>query len=173
MKSKYRKILFLTLSFFLCFYLFIPKIIYAGNCTNPEPASRCTNDSDCLEENECIVIVTRGDGSQFCECRLQRPKKIKLPGNYTIEFPWGLNFTDLGSVISKLLPYLYVIAGLILFGAIIISGFQFLFSAGDPKKTAGAKGCLTNAIIGFLIVFLSWWLIQIIEVIFHLDITGG
>ncbi|MBL7150733.1 hypothetical protein ISS86_02275 [Candidatus Microgenomates bacterium] len=88
-------------------------------------------------------------------------------GNFEFE---DKNLTD---ILSALLPYFYVIAGLILFGAIIISGFQFLFSAGDPKKTAGAKGCLTNAIIGFLIVFLSWWLIQIIEVIFHLDITGG
>ncbi len=82
-------------------------------------------------------------------------------------------FTDIGSIISALLPYLYVIAGLILFGAIIASGFQFLTSAGDPKRTASAKGCLTNAVIGFLIVFISYWLIQIIEVVFHLDILGG
>ena len=79
---------------------------------------------------------------------------------------------SLGAIISALLPYLYVIAGLILFGAIIVSGFQFLFSAGDPKKTASAKGCLTNAVIGFLIIFISWWLIQIIEIIFHLKILG-
>jgi len=103
-------------------------------------------------------------------------KLPKKPGEFYEVFPppdFKTEFTDIGSIISALLPYIYVIAGLILFGAIIISGFQFLFSAGDPKKTAGAKGCLTNAIIGFLIVFLSWWLIQIIEVIFHLDITGG
>ena len=80
---------------------------------------------------------------------------------------------SIGVIVSALLPYLYVIAGLILFGAIIVSGFQFLFSADDPKKTASAKGCLTNAIIGFLIIFISYWLIQIIEVIFHLDIFGG
>lgn len=99
--------------------------------------------------------------------------EITLPGGYTISAPTGVRFFDLGEVITLLLPYLYVIAGLILFGAIIASGFQYLFSAGDPKKTAEAKGCLTNAIIGFLIIFISYWLIQIIEVIFHLDILGG
>ncbi|MFQ6033182.1 MAG: hypothetical protein ACE5K2_09710 [Candidatus Zixiibacteriota bacterium] len=98
-------------------------------------------------------------------------EQITLPGGYKI--PSFVGFSTLGQVISALLPYLYVIAGLILFGAIIVSGFQFLISAGDPKKTAEAKGCLTNAIIGFAIIFVSWWLIQIIEVIFHLDILGS
>ena len=96
---------------------------------------------------------------------------ILLPGGYQV--PSFIEWTNLGQVISALLPYLYLIAGLILFGAIIISGFQFLTSAGDPKKTASAKGCLTNAVIGFLIIFVSWWLIQIIQVIFNLDILGG
>lgn len=100
---------------------------------------------------------------------------MTLPDGYQVNFPekFKEEFTDIGSIISALLPFLYVIAGLILFGAIIVSGFQFLTSAGDPKKTASAKGCLTNSIIGFAIIFVSWWLIQIIEVIFHLDILGG
>lgn len=100
---------------------------------------------------------------------------MTLPGGYEISPPPGFKeeFTNIGSVFSALLPYLYYFAGLILFGAIIVSGFKFLTSAGDPEKTAEAKGCLTNAIIGFLVVFLSYWLIQIIEVIFHLDILGG
>lgn len=100
-------------------------------------------------------------------------KLPKGPGEFYDVFDPQSKFTNIGGIISALLPYLYVIAGLILFGAIIVSGFQYLFSAGDPKKTASAKGCLTNAIIGFLIIFISWWLIQIIEVIFHLDILGG
>lgn len=91
-------------------------------------------------------------------------------------FKFLTQFTEggsIGAIISALLPYLYYLAGLILFGAIIISGFQFLFSAGDPKKTASAKGCLANAIIGFAVIFVSWWLIQILQVIFHLNILGG
>lgn len=181
MKLKNKKVFFLILiSFF--FYLFFPKFIHAGDCTNPRPTSPCKNDSDCLSGlsgNECFRIATYADG-QYCECRppgLVHPvqKEIELPGGYTIKFPEKFKgeFTDIGSIISALLPYIYYLAGLILFGAIIVSGFQFLFSTGDPKKTAEAKGCLTNAIIGFLIIFISYWLIQIIEVIFHLDILGG
>jgi len=74
----------------------------------------------------------------------------------------------IGAIISALLPIIYLIAGLILFGAIIVSGFQLMTSGGDQKKTAEAKGCLTSAIIGFVIIFVSWWLIQIIQIIFGL-----
>lgn len=81
----------------------------------------------------------------------------------------GKNLTD---VVSVLLPYVFALAGLMLFGAIIWSGFQYLTSGGDPKKTAEAKGCLTSAVVGFLIIFLSWWIIQILQIVFHLNILG-
>ena len=97
--------------------------------------------------------------------------QIRLPGGYTV--PSFLKWHFLGQVVSALLPYLFWLAGTILFGAIIVSGFQFLTSAGDPKKTASAKGCLTNAALGFLIIFISWWLIQIIQDVFNLTILGG
>lgn len=102
-------------------------------------------------------------------------KLPKSPGEfYEILNPpdFKSEFTNIGSIISALLPYLFWAAGLILFGVIIVSGFQFLTSAGDPKKTAEAKGRLTSGVIGFGVVFLSWWLIQIIEVIFDLKILG-
>jgi len=100
---------------------------------------------------------------------------MTLPGDFQITPVPSLKptFTNIGSVVSGFLPYVFRIAGLILFGAIIIAGFQFLFSSGDPKKTAAAKGCLTNAIIGFLIIFLSWWLIEIIQIIFKIQILGN
>ena len=79
----------------------------------------------------------------------------------------------IGAIISALLPIIYLIAGLILFGAIIVSGFQLMTSGGDQKKTAEAKGCLTNAIIGFVIIFISWWLVQILQIIFGIDILGN
>jgi hypothetical protein len=78
----------------------------------------------------------------------------------------------IGIIISALLPYLFVIAGLILFGAIIASGFQLLMSAGNPESTKKAQGCLTHAVIGFVIIFVSYWLIQIIQIVFHIDILG-
>jgi len=80
----------------------------------------------------------------------------------------GKNFSDIGSIVSALLPYLIIFAGLIFFGAMIFSGFSFLTSGGDPKKTESAKGCLTNSMLGFVIVFISYFLIKLVDYIFGL-----
>lgn len=76
----------------------------------------------------------------------------------------------LGGIISALLPYVFVIAGLILFGMLIFAGFQLLTSGGDPEKTKGARGKITAAFIGFLIIFLAYWIAQIIEAILGIQI---
>jgi len=76
----------------------------------------------------------------------------------------------IGNIITDLLPYVYFLAGLTLFIYLIIGGFGLLTSAGDPKKVESAQGKLTSAIVGFLIIFISYWLIQILETIFGIDI---
>jgi len=79
---------------------------------------------------------------------------------------------NLGLIISELLKYIFVIAGLILFFLLVTKGLQYLTSGGDPKKVEGAKQGLTAALIGFLIIFISYWLIQIAEFVLHIDILG-
>lgn len=37
--------------------------------------------------------------------------------------------------------------------------------SGDQKKAATAKSMITDAVIGFLVIFLSYFIIQIVEVI--------
>jgi len=73
-------------------------------------------------------------------------------------------------LISTIIPYLYVIAGLILFAFLIIGGFGYLTSGGDPEKIKAAGGKITHALIGFLIIFLSYWLVQILEIVLGIQI---
>ena len=101
-------------------------------------------------------------------------KKLALtfPGGETIEPPTGFEFTggDIGDVISALLPSVYILAGLLLFIYLIIGGFGLLTSGGDPKAVESAKGKITNAVVGFIIIFVSYWLVQILEIIFGIEI---
>ena len=76
-----------------------------------------------------------------------------------------------GKLISAILPTFYIIAGFILFLYLIFGGFIIISSSGDEKKTAEGMQALTNAIIGFAIIFASYWIIQIIEVITGLQIV--
>ncbi|MBU3935484.1 pilin, partial [Patescibacteria group bacterium] len=80
--------------------------------------------------------------------------------------------TDLtiGEIISKIIPYIYVLAGLVLFMMLVMGGFSYLTSAGDPDKMKAAQGKITHALVGFLIIFLAYWLAQLLEIIFGIQI---
>lgn len=95
-------------------------------------------------------------------------------GECVINPPEGFKgeFTDIGSVISALLPYVFVLAGLILFVFLIFGGFELLMSAGNPDKVKSAQGKITSAIIGFVIIFIAYWLVQILQVIFGIEVLG-
>lgn len=83
---------------------------------------------------------------------------------------FNTNFKDLGSIITQLLPYILVIAGLVLFILLIIGGFGFLTSGGSPDKMKAAQGKITSAIIGFVIIFISYWLVRILEIMLGIQI---
>lgn len=73
-----------------------------------------------------------------------------------------VELSSIGAIISELLPYLFAGAGLLLLLYLLFGGFQLMTSGGDPKKMQEAKGKLTNALVGFIIVFVAYWLVQIV-----------
>lgn len=84
-------------------------------------------------------------------------------------------YTTVSPLISSLLKNSLVIAGIILLGLILFGGFGMLASAGsgDSKKAEQSKKTITSAIIGFLIVFSAYFIIQIIETITGLNILNN
>ncbi len=85
---------------------------------------------------------------------------------------WGLgggeNFT-LGTIISRSMDFIFIFAGVGLLLMLFAGGFTFLTSAGDSKKLEQGKQQLTNALLGFAIIFVSFWLVQALGYIFGLD----
>ncbi len=79
------------------------------------------------------------------------------------------NFSGL---ISSILPTFLIVAGFILFIYLVFGGFMMISASGDEKKTAEGQQALTNAIIGFVIIFASYWIIQIIEVVSGVGIVN-
>ena len=45
-------------------------------------------------------------------------------------------------------------------------GFEVLMGSGDSGKVQAGKQRVTAAIVGFLVLFSSYWLIQIVEAVF-------
>ncbi len=76
----------------------------------------------------------------------------------------GLTFAtgSLGEIVSSLLKILFPIVGLLLLLYLLYGGYQYMLSRGDPKAIEAAKGVITNALVGFVIVFVAFWLVQLI-----------
>lgn len=76
-------------------------------------------------------------------------------------------------IINAIIPYVFVVAGLILLGLLIMGGFQLMTSAGDPKKTEAGKGKIVSGIIGFLIIFLAYWIAQAVGIMLGFNLLSG
>jgi len=95
---------------------------------------------------------------------------IILPGGNKITGPTQFPFENVGDIFTAALPYILVIAGLILLFVIIGAGFTMFTSAGNPEKIKKASQQLTFGIIGFVVIFASYWIIQLLEKVFGLSI---
>ena len=80
---------------------------------------------------------------------------IALPG-------FKFNFKNITDIVKDLLPYVFAIAGIILLLYLIFGGLQLMFAKGDPKAIQAAWTKITNAVIGFVIVFTAYWIVQLV-----------
>lgn len=78
----------------------------------------------------------------------------------------------LGGIINKVIPILFTLAGLILLLYLLWGGFSLMLSKGDPKAMETAKGKITNAVIGFVIIFVAFWLVQLLGIVFGVKQFG-
>jgi len=69
--------------------------------------------------------------------------------------------TTLGDIIGMILPYIFGAAGIALLIYLVIGGFQFMLSRGDPKAAQAAQAKISNAVIGFVIVILAFTIVQL------------
>ncbi|MBZ1348507.1 MAG: pilin [Candidatus Nealsonbacteria bacterium] len=74
---------------------------------------------------------------------------------------------DVGSTITDLVQYFYewgiALGGLIAFIALIIAGFLYLTSVGDPEKMKQAKDRIVSAFLGLALLLGSWLILHTIN----------
>lgn len=104
-------------------------------------------------------------------------QNLTLPGGGTVKGPLTIpgagGDLTIGAILSRALPLVIGFAGLGLLLMLISAGYTFMTSAGDAKKMEEGKQRLTFAIVGFVIVFGAYWLVQIIGIMFGTSITSG
>lgn len=76
--------------------------------------------------------------------------------------------SPIGYILSAAIPWIFTIAGMLLLIYLIFGGLQLMLSRGDPKASGAAKAHLTNAFVGFIIIFIAYWVTQLVGSIFGL-----
>ena len=75
-----------------------------------------------------------------------------------------------GGIVSRMLVFAFPLAGLILFFMLVWAGLAMLVGAPSKKSIDAGKQRATAAIVGFLLLFATYWIFQIIEVVFGVRI---
>lgn len=81
---------------------------------------------------------------------------------------------DIGKLVSIIVSNAIVVAGIILLFLMIFGGISMIAGAGsqNPEQVAKGKQAVTSALIGFIIVFAAYWIVQLIEAITGIQILG-
>ena len=92
-----------------------------------------------------------------------------------VRIPCKSCFDSIGRLISCILPNIYVFAGVILFILMIIGGIGVIRGAGSGNEEDLKKGqkAITSALLGFLIIFVSYWIIQLVQIITGTEIFNN
>lgn len=75
-----------------------------------------------------------------------------------------------GFIVSRVLLFAIISAGLVFFVKLIFSGYTYLTSLGEPAKIQAATKELTNAAIGLIVVISTFFIAQILQVVFGITI---
>lgn len=73
-------------------------------------------------------------------------------------------------LVNLIVTNLFVIAGVIFFLFLIVAGFKFI--TGGQKGAEDAKNIVTTALLGFIIMFAAYWIIQIVALLTGVTIPG-
>lgn len=74
-------------------------------------------------------------------------------------------FQSLETLFGNTVQALTALVGVAVFIMFVVGGFSFMFAAGDQKKLEKARGTITNAIIGVVVIIAAYLILRTIGVI--------
>lgn len=92
----------------------------------------------------------------FAKALIDDPSKIGVPGPTTAD----------SATITNILYPVYFWAGVSAVIVIIVAGFFFVTSHGDPSLVTRAKNAIVGAVIGLVVIFLAFGITSIVIGVF-------
>ena len=81
-------------------------------------------------------------------------------------------FSTPTSLLNVLVPNLFILAGVIFLVLLIVGGLGII-SSGSAQAVEKGQKQVTTAIVGFLIMFAAYWVVQIIEFLTGIKILNS
>lgn len=97
-------------------------------------------------------------------------KGITNPAIGSLNNNSGVSFFQ--KLIPSLIGLIFVGGAIIFFFMLLISGIQWITSGGDKAAVEGAKGRLTQALIGIVVLFSAFAIIKVIQGLFGINILS-
>jgi hypothetical protein len=134
----------------------------------------CTPSIFCCQTGTACPAITVEDGEvkptlNIFDGPTAETMKFLNPLNM-FNSPYAEQFSSPAGIINRALRFAFPLAGLILFVMIVWGGFEILSGASSKKSLDQARQRIFSAVIGFGLLFVSFWIIQIVEYIFNLAI---
>ena len=90
---------------------------------------------------------------------------LSAPGQFST-----LGGITVATIVSALITLVLIIAALVFFFMLIIGGIKWITSGGDKAAMEMARGRVISAIVGIVILFSTWAILQLIEGFFNINI---
>ncbi len=84
----------------------------------------------------------------------------------------GLNNITIANIISAIIILVLIVAALIFFFMLVWGGIRYITSGGDKGQTEAARNQITAALIGLVIVFAAWAIINLVNLFFGINILS-
>jgi len=89
------------------------------------------------------------------------------------EFGKEVTSITIGGIVSGAISLAMLGVALVFFFMLIFGGLKWVMAGGDEKKVGEARGQITNALVGLVIVFAAFAIMKLIETIFGIKLLGG
>jgi len=147
-------------------------------CFYDDQATFCDLDGDICTGDVCVspdggLSSTCRAGENICEGLVPCGRMVNNPATAwddtdSCDLCYGILLLNQG------MNFLTAIAGIVSTLALIITGLLFITSAGNVERKNSAKTMFKTVLIGFIILFLSWLIVDfVLSVLGYIDPLGG
>ena len=82
----------------------------------------------------------------------------------------NLQTLQFGSIVAAAILLILIVAAVVFFFMLVIGGIRWITSGGDKAQTEAARGQITAALVGLVIIFAAWAIIQLISFFFGFNV---